>query len=167
MGWFGKLLGAVPKAEMDGVRLDTTQPYWEAAGPKSFAELFRALQSWLPESLILYFEGGSPDPEIIDFMAAYSIPEQAHIAVGTIWPRPKMFHVPVSEATLTKLAEIMERHAEPELAVHFHVYQGTTILLQWHDAFSQPILINGNVPEERVKSFAGIIGQKYRKKFEP
>jgi len=163
MGWIGKLLGAVPKADMDGIRLDTTQPYWEVDGPKTFAELFRALQSWLPRSLILYFEDGSPDSEIFDFMAAHSIPEQAHVAVGTIWPRPKIFHVPASESTLTKLAAIMEHHAEPELAIHFHVYEDATVLLEWHDAFSQPMLIDGSFAEEMVKSFASIFGADYRK----
>jgi len=164
MGWLGKLFGAVTKEEMQGICLDTSQSYWEVDGPKTFPELFHAFQGWSLPNLILYFEGGSPDTEINDFMAAYSIPEQAHVAVGTIWPRPKIFHVPASEDTLTKLAKIMEHHAEPELAIHFHVYQGTTLLLQWHDAFTQPILISGTLAEEQVKSFADSIGKKYRNK---
>ena len=164
MGWLGKLFGAMTKEQMQGICLDTSQSYWEVDGPKTFTELFHGFRGWTLPNLILYFEGGSPDTEINDFMAAYSIPEQAHVAMGTIWPRPKIFHVPGSEATLTKLAKIMEHHAEPELAIHFHVYQGATVLLQWHDAFTQPILISGTLAEEQVKSFADSIGKKYRNK---
>jgi len=56
----------------------------------------------------------------------------------------------------------MEHHAEPELAIHFHVYQGATVLLEWYDAFSQPMLISGAVSEERVKLLTDILGTNYK-----
>jgi len=163
MKWMSKLFGAVPKEEMKGIHLDWTQPYWEVDGPKTFHELFNALQGWLPEGVILYFEGGSPDAEINDFMATYSVQEQAHVAMETIWPRPKIFHVPATTAILTELSRIMEHHAEPELAFHFHVYKNNSVLLEWHDAFSQPMLINGTISEEQVRVFAERTGKKFRK----
>ncbi len=130
MGWISKLFRAVPKDEMEGIHLDVTQPYWEVDSPKTFQELFNALQGWLPEGVILYFEGGSPDAEINDFMTKYSVHEQAHVAMGTIWPRPKIFHVPAEPAILTELSKIMEHHAEPELAGHFHAYKNNFVLLE-------------------------------------
>ena len=163
MGWLGRLFGAVPKEEMEGIRLDTAGSYWEIDGLKTFVELFNALQDWLPEGTVLYFEGGSPDAEIDDFIATYSIPEQTHVAMGTIWPRPKVFHVPATAIILTELARIMEHHAEPELAIHFHVYRDSSVLLEWHDAFSQPMLLSGAIPEEQVKVFADKAGKKFRK----
>ena len=163
MGWLKNLFRTVPKEEMEGIHLDTTQPYWETIGPRGFTELFKALQGWLPPNAVLYFEGGSPDAEINDFMANFSIPEQTHVAMGTIWPRPKVFHVPATEAVLKKLTSIMEHHAEPELAVHFHVYQDNTVLLEWDDAFDQSLLISGSILEETVKVFADKIGEKYWK----
>ena len=82
MGWLARLLGAVPKEEMDGIRLDTQRPYWEVDGPRTFGELFRTLQGWLPEGAILYFEDGSPDAQINDFLATHSIQENVHVAMG-------------------------------------------------------------------------------------
>ena len=164
MGWFSKFFKAVPREEMAGICLDRSRPYWEIPGPETFVEIFRALQRWPYRDSILYFEGGSPDQEITNFMKAHAIPEQAHVTMGTIWPRPKIFHVPANESTLTMLATIMERHAEPELAVHFHIYQGARVLLEWYDAFSLPILLSGDIPEEEIKSFAEIVGKKYQKK---
>ena len=163
MGWLARLFGAVPKEEMGGIRLDMSGAYWEIDGPKTFVELFNALQGWLPEGAVLYFEGGSPDAEIDDFIATYSIPEQAHVAMGTIWPRPKVFHVPATATVLTDLARIAEHHAEPELAIHFHVYRNDSVLLDWHDAFFQPMLLSRAIPEEQVKAFANKFGKKFRK----
>ena len=154
MSWIGRVFGTVPGEEREGIHLDTSQPYWELDGADTFHEVFRALTGWLPESTILYFEGGSPDAEIEHFVAAHSVPEVAHVAMGTIWPRPRVFHVPASTANLTELARIMQRHAEPELAIHFHVYRGESVLLEWHDAFAQPMLVSGSIPEEEVRVLA-------------
>src|SRR5947208_9506465 len=148
---------------MEGIHLDMQRPYWEVDSPTSFWALLRALQGWLPEDAILYFEGGSPVAPINDFLAAHSVPERAHLAMGTIWPRPKVFHVPASPATLTELAEIMERHAAPELAIHFHVYRSHSVLLQWHDAFCDPILLNGSIREDQVRVFADRVGETVRR----
>ena len=163
MGWLSRLFGAVPKEEMKGIRLDTTGPYWEINGPKTFVELFNALQDLLPEGAILYFEDGCRDAEIDDFLNKQSIPEVSHVAMGTIWPRPKVFHLPATTSILTELSKIMKHHAEPELAIHFHVYLNDSILLEWHDAFSQSMLMSEAIPEEKVKVFADKIGENYKK----
>lgn len=162
LGWLGKLLGVVPKEEMEGIRLNTTEPYWEVDGPRTFEELLNALISSAPENAVLYLEGGSPDAEIGGFLAARSVPEVSHVAIGTIWPRPQVFHVPATSEALGELARIMGHHAEPELAVHFHVYRDDDVLLEWHDAFSQPMLVSGAIPEEKVKALADKLGTAYR-----
>jgi len=162
MGWFARLIGAVSVEEREGIRLDDAESHWEVEGPKSFTTLFGALRGWLPADAIMYFEDGSPDAEISEFMGSYSIPEQSLVAKGTIWPKPVVFHVPASEAALVELARIMERHAEAELAVHFHVYLKETILLQWHDVFAGPLLLSGTIPREKVEDLARRIGGRFR-----
>ena len=163
MGWIGRLLGAVPKEEMQGVHLDLTQPYWEVQGPKTFRDLFVAIRGWFPEDAILYFEGGYEGSEIHDFMVKYAIKERTHIALGTIWPRPKVFHVPATDVILTELIGIAEHHAEPELAVHFHIYRNDTVLLEWHDAFDQPMLINGEITVDQIKALCGKFGTNFKR----
>ncbi len=163
MGWLSRLFGAVPKEEMKGIHLDTTGPYWEIDGPKTFVELFNALQDLLPEGAILYFEDGSADTQIDDFFNRHSMPEVSHVAGGTIWPRPKVFHVPAKTSILSELSEMMKHHVDIELAIHFHVYLNDSILLEWHDVFSQPMLISAAVSEEKVKVFADKIGKSYKK----
>ena len=163
MGWLGRLFKVVPKEEMEGIHLNTAESYWEVDGPKTFEEMLNALKSWVPEDAVLYFEDGSPDAEIDNFIAKHSVPEVSHVAMGTTWPRPKVFHVPATTSLLTELASIMDHHAEPELAIHFHVYRKDSVLLEWHDAFSDPILMSGAIPEEKVKVFADKIGTQYKR----
>ena len=163
MRWLSKLLGSVRGTEREGIQLDKSGSYWEMNGPETFADLFKALQGWLPEGAILYFEDGNPDAEINDFMIRQSIPEPVSVAKGTIWPRPRSCHIPATKSVLAELAVIMEHHAEPELAVHFHVYRDNTVLIEWHDAFAQPILMSGLIPEEQIRILAGKIGKGFRK----
>ena len=166
MGWFTRLLRTVPREEREGIHLDTRDAHWEVDGPETFEDLFNALKDWIPEDSVLYFEDGSPDREISDFFAMHSISEVSHVAIGTIWPGPKVFHVPATKIVLTELARIMNRHAEPELAIHFHVYRNDSILIEWHDAFSQPMLIGGEISEEKVNAFAEKIGKSFGKNIE-
>lgn len=162
MGWLGKLLKATPKEELDGIRLDTSRPYWEIEGKTTFSAVLRALGNFLAEGSILYFEGGSPDHKLLDFFNAHAIPEQAHVAVGILWPRPVYYHVPATPQNLAELELLAESHAEPELAVHFHVYRGDKVVLQWHDAFSDPMLLDGETPEDKVRAFASAVGMKFK-----
>jgi hypothetical protein len=139
----------------------------EVLGPRTFHEMLNALRGWVPDGAVLYFESGRPDAEIGAFMARHSVPEVSHVAMGTAWPRPKIFHVAASAAILTELAKIMEHHAAPELAVHFHIYRDDQILLEWHDAFAQPMLVSGSVSEEKVRALADEIGGEFRRIAEP
>ncbi|MDD4872082.1 MAG: hypothetical protein PHR77_16110 [Kiritimatiellae bacterium] len=162
MGWLGKLFNATPKAELNGIRMNTRCPFWEVDGKTTFATLLRALVDFLLDGSILYFEGGSPDRKLLDYFNAHAIPEQTHVAVAILWPRPVYYHIPATAQNLIELSTLAESHAEPELAVHFHVYRDDKVLLEWHDAFGQPMLLDGNIPEDRIKSFADQLGMKFK-----
>jgi hypothetical protein len=154
MGWLAKLLGATPKEELQGIRLDTSQRFWELDGRTDFSHLLRALGGLLPKGSILYFEGGSSVKPLVDFFHAHEIPEQSRVAVAILWPRPTCYHILATPENLQELAELAERHAAPELAVHFHVYRNAEVLLEWHDAFDQPMLLSGTLPSGKVRAFA-------------
>lgn len=163
MGIFGKLFRVTPKEELNGLSLNLNEPFWELKGKTDFPTLLPALNEILPDNSILYFEGGSPSGQLLDFLNAKLIPEQAHVAVATTWPRPHCYHIPATSENISTLADISERIAEPELAVHFHVYTQGEIILQWHDAFSDPMLLSGKLTADRVQSFAGKLKMKITK----
>ena len=167
MGLFAKIFGAVPREEMSGISLDMAHPFWEVSGATDFPSLLTALPDLLPEECILYFEGGSPSGELLDFLRAHTVPERAHVAYGTIWPKPMVFHVPAMPDTMKRLAVMTESCAYPELAIHFHVYREQSVLLEWHDAFTEPMLLSGELPEPKVRAFAERLRMSYKKGVEP
>ena len=65
--------------------------------------------------------------------------------------------------TIIRLAELTRSRAYPELAIHFHAYHGQTVLLEWHDAFTQPMLLSGNLSEQKIRIFAERLGMSYKK----
>ncbi len=163
MGLFRKLIRATPKEELKGISLDLNQPFWELEGKTDFPSLLRALSRFLPDGCVLYFEGGSPRGKLLEFIESHRIEEQTHVAIGTLWPRPRRCHIPATNRNIRELASLAEHVAEPELAIHFHVYRNGEILLEWHDAFTQPMLLSGSLKEEKIGTLAKDLKMKITK----
>ncbi len=163
MGWLAKLFGTTPKEELKGITLDLNQAFWELEGKTDFPHLLRALTDVVTDDSVLYFEGDTPNKKLLEFFNANAIPERAHVTVSTLWPRPCYYHVPATKDNLANLAEISESCAEPELAVHFHVYRKGKVLLKWHDAFSDPMLLSGDFLEGTVSTFAQALSMKFKR----
>ncbi len=167
MGWVRKLLHITPKEELKGISLNLTVPFWKLEGKTDFPNLLRALRDLLPDGCILYFEGGTPRGRLFDFFNAQTIPEQTHVAAGTLWPKPSYYHILATTENLTVLAKIAESYAEPEIAIHFHVYRNGNVLLQWHDAFSHPMLLSRDLSEEKIRCFAKVLSMKITRSSSP
>ena len=162
MSWLSKLFNCVPKEERNGIHLDFRIAHWKLTSPKGFPAFLRALVDLVPEGAVFYLEGGSPLEELENFLKEESVSEISHLEMGTIWPRPKTFHVPATSEVLFRLADIAEHCAEPEVAIHFHVYKDDRVLLQWFDAFSIPIYVSKEIAEEKVRHFCNKLGIEYQ-----
>jgi hypothetical protein len=64
----------------------------------------------------------------------------------------------VSSDLLLRLSEAARRHAEPEICDHVHFYRDSEALLQWFDAFVDPLLVSKSVARQRVDRFASVVG---------
>ncbi len=160
--WLQKLLGWTSAEDRAGAEL-TVPLFWEITAPKDGAEFVRALPEIVPEDGVIYLEDGSPDEQIREFMRERSIEPHLKIALGTIWPRPKVFHVPATHENITDLAAVFECHVALEVCIHLHAYHNQAVILQWHDAFfDDPILISPSVPEIAVKRFCERCGCSYK-----
>jgi hypothetical protein len=62
--------------------------------------------------------------------------------------------------TLAALADLAEKHAEPELLDHLFVYAGSKVLLEFPDAFASrcPALISVDNDEQSIRNFAAMLG---------
>ncbi|MCC6144022.1 MAG: hypothetical protein IT368_09465 [Candidatus Hydrogenedentes bacterium] len=147
---------------MNGDFLDTTN-HWQLPGPRTFVEFLTALADWLPEDAIVCFENDSPDDDLKAFLDVHAVTERLHIESGTFSRTSRIWHIPASPGLLEELAALMDHHAEPELATHVHAYHGDEILLQWHDAFADPILLSGTLSGDQVRALAAAWGVSYKK----
>lgn len=162
MGIFARLFNLVPKAERKGVSLGE-DTYWEAFGKVELPSLLRALPKLVPENAILYLEGGTPPKDIRAFLGSHCVPEVTHLAMGTIWPRPLVFHLPATSDNLFELADLAEKCNALEIAVHLHVYKAGGVILEWYDAFfDDPMYLSMDIPEDIVKNFCSELSLQYK-----
>jgi len=162
MGILARLFNAVPRKELRGVCLGK-DAYWEVSSERDLPSLLRALPKIVTEEAILYLEGGNPPKEIREFLDAHCVPEITHLAMGTIWPRPLVFHIPATSENLNRLASYAERCNAIEVAVHLHIYRPGKVMLEWYDAFfKDPMYLSRDIEEENVRAFCKELSLKYK-----
>jgi hypothetical protein len=161
MSWLSKIFNFVPSEELKGLHIDLSTPVWKVSSPKDFISFLRSLIDMLPQDSIAYFEGGSPTKELRAFFKEKAVPEVSHIAIGTIWPRPEVFHIPATSENLLRLAALTERCAKPQVASHFHIYRNNRILLEWYDAFFDSMFISKEIAEDKIKKFCTSLSVSY------
>ena len=161
-GWLSRLFGCVPAAEREGVELQG--PCWELSGPRDASAFFRALADLVPPGSILFIEVVYRAADIRAYLSERSAARTTRVAMGTIWPRPAVFHMEITPENLEGLASLADQHAEPELADHLHVYHGDAVVVQWYDAFSAPLFVSKDTPEEKVREFCVRLGISCRER---
>ena len=121
---------------------------------------FRHLPEALPAATTLFVEGTSLTRDVDDFLCSVAEPGDYFPERQTLWPRPKQYRLRCDGPTLAALADLAERHAEPELLDHLCVYDGSKVLLEFHDAFMRDstALISAETDEHRIRGFAAVLG---------
>ena len=133
---------------------------WKVTGVKTPEKFFRAVSLLLPDATHMFLEG-SPDADIEALLAEATDQADYAAPVGTLWSWPQKnqrFSVRVSSELLARLSEAASHHAEPEICCHVHFYRGQEALVQWFDAFLDPLLVSKAVARERVEHFASAVG---------
>ena len=122
--WLYKLFNIATPEEQKGISLKN--PKWEVSSLRDMPAFLRTLIDIIPEDSIMYLEGGSPDIEIKTYLEEQKSSNPTKIALGTIWPRPKYYHIPFTPENINGFAEIMEHHATPEGVIHLHIYKNSS-----------------------------------------
>jgi len=133
---------------------------WKVSGVRKADDFFRAVSLLVPNATHMFLEG-SPDPDIEALLAAAADDADYAAPGGTIWSWPRKeqrFSVRASPELFARLSEAASNHAELEICTHVHFYRGQEALVQWFDAFSDPLLVSKSVPREHVEQFASVVG---------
>ena len=134
---------------------------WEVTGIKSAGKFFPALTQILPLPVNLCFEGTRISPDVQALLVLNAVTPSLQIPLGTIWPKPSVFHVRATREFIDQLAVLAVKHAEPEICDHFHAYNDSRGLMQWYDAFDLPLLVEESIAERNLESFCGTLGARY------
>ena len=135
------------------------RPHWELKGKVDSSMFFRALGGAIPEATTLFIEA-RPSRDVDAYLRSAVEPGTYLPDRNTTWPKENLYRLPFNAQTLASLADLAERHAEPELLSHMHVYLGDASLLYWHDAFDRgsPALVADTVEADRLRAFASTMG---------
>ena len=150
--WLRSRLGVVSPDERKGISL-AREDAVELPAPRDLALLIRALDVISPVS-ILYLEGGVHPSDLREFLGAHQIANPVQVARHTIWPRPAVNHLLLTAETIQYLARFADAVAGPELCLHLAVYRDGQVLVEAHDAPSDPVLVSRQLPEEIIDRFA-------------
>jgi hypothetical protein len=163
MSWLSKIFNYVPPKERKGISLEENS-WWEVSCAKDSSSFFLALIDLVPYGSILFFEGTSISKDIQLFLEARKPKRITKVALGTIWPRPKCFHMTIIRENLEGISQLVDKHVGPEIADNLHIYKDKKIILQWYDAFfaSDPFYISKEIPEEKVKDFCSKLNISYK-----
>jgi hypothetical protein len=160
MGFWSSLFKS---KEPEGLRLEG-EYFWEITCPKNSVNFFKSLLDLFSSDHVLYLEGGDKDL-YENYLANRGSNYKAPIALGTIWPKPHIAHLPLTKDNSQYLIALLENEGfvEPQICIHLHVYRDNKVFLQWYDAFDDPILLSEEIDEGLVKVICKNIDSTYRR----
>jgi len=121
-----------------------------------------ALYRLVPVDSVLYLEGGDTPKKIRSYLDERDAKKTCKVEMGTIWPRPDCFHMEITRKNLEDLAKLAENYATPQVVIHLHVYNNDEMLLQWYDAFFDPLFVSKKVLEGDIKNFCNKLGAVFK-----
>ncbi len=132
---------------------------WNVSGVRVAQTFFQAIPALVPDATDLFLEG-SPAADIVTLMQAFIEPTEYAAPAGTLWSWPKnqRFRLRASPELFARLSEAAAHHAEPEMCSHLHIYCGREPLVNWFDAFFDPIRVSKTVARERIEQFCRDVG---------
>ncbi|MEN3312164.1 MAG: hypothetical protein V7645_1493 [Actinomycetota bacterium] len=127
-----------------------------------FYALLGAIDETMPNNSVLCLEGTSVASDVAVFLEQRQASERPAIKANTLWPKPRLFHLPLADTNLNDLRSLAENHAEPEIADHLMVYRDRSALLWAHDAGSGYVALSRSLPEGTIQRFHDALGSALR-----
>jgi hypothetical protein len=125
-------------------------------------KLLRAIDLAMPKDAVLYVEATAIAPDVASFLETRTAQDRREITPNTLWPKPKVFHIPLTGDNIAEFRDLAEKHAEPEVADHLVVYRGEDVLLWAHDAGGGYVDVSRDLSESIVAAFRDALGDAIR-----
>ena len=135
--------------------------HWRVTGVQDLPRFFRAAGRVFPAGSILCVAGGAWPSEIQKLLQRISVDRRKIRHPGRGCEARESYHVPLVRGSWHELGNAAESYAAPEIGMHFVVFSGAIILLEWFDAPDDPISIAPVVSKEVVRRFSEQSGGAY------
>jgi hypothetical protein len=122
---------------------------------RDVAQFMRALPGLLPPDAALVLEGGH-HPEVVALLSTHALTDHPTMRKGTLFPRSSQLYLSVAAAPL--IGELLARNPDRHLCYHFHAVTKDRVLVEWWDAFSDPVALSEVFPQERVEALCRDVG---------
>jgi hypothetical protein len=142
---------------VSGVKLDHSRA-WTVPAPPRPIRLAAGLRILLSENGTVALEGLSIHPEVERLLHPHIVTPTLEIRPGTLHPTSKWVHVRATTDALKTLNDLVNSFADPEVCDHMYGYENATLLMEWHDAFSDPIQIADVVSTVVIEAFCSELG---------
>jgi hypothetical protein len=133
---------------------------WTVPAPPHLRNLAAALRMLLPPSGGIALECTDFDDDVRRELAPFASLSPPTIEPGTVWPRSKWLHMCATDAALSALGRLTIELPPPQVCNHMYAYDSQELLLEWHDAFNDPIKLHRNIPFDRALAFATTLGTR-------
>ena len=132
------------------------------AGITDPTAFFAALPHLLPEATHLEVQGSAIAPPVRALYRAHRDGGRPRWSrQGFALGRNDRFRCAASPGFFGELARLGAGRPHREVTDHLAVYADERLLLEWHDAFANALLIAPDLPEERVREMARRFGVGY------
>lgn len=145
---------------INGLTLDYTDVVDVTCSSKiEEANVYRQLNTLLPEGANVCLEVISPPREVHDVFIRLAASDISVVRPGTIWPKPSFFHIPATSDTLNELARLAATYSPIEMGHHIYAYKENCMLLTWND-FPDPccLWISPELPWDAICNFCNSLG---------
>jgi hypothetical protein len=132
--------------------------FWEILGLRKSDGFFASLPDLLEEGAVLCLEETSMDRGLRLFLEENAVTPGRTMDRGTVSPPPRQHHIPVRPELMAEVQDFADRIAEPEVCDHLHAYRGEDLLIEWFDAWNDPLLLSRAVPGKKVAVLCRRVG---------
>lgn len=121
------------------------------------AQLLRAIADIARDSHYIYLEDPA-SKEVVTFLEKRKeTPAPLEIERGTLWPRPRVFHLRASHDNICELIAFADRMADVEVAEHLVLYDAKTILLEAYDVGDAYVRVHRSLPPESIARLREVV----------
>lgn len=114
-------------------------------------QLLRAIADIAHNTYYIYLEDPASD-EVVRFLDIHQdAPAPMEVERGTLWPRPKTFHLRASRENMSELIAFSDRMSAVEVAEHLLVYDKNRVLIEAYDVGDSYVRVNRALGPDSIK----------------